>query len=170
MNQARLLTMATLLVAAGAAFAAEPAGHKQLAVREGEATWISQAKPHTRHGADPAMAVGGLDGVSRALIRFDLTTRMASYDRITQAVLELTLADVKGTWDNQTFELYQINDGRWDAGSATWASANDPDIIMLGSGEPIRTAWNQPGCEGWSRGAKVSEAKLSSAERLPPPP
>jgi len=155
-----------LLTSAGAMPAAEGiAGQKQLTVREGEATWIGQAKPNARHGAETTMAVGANDGASRALIRFDLTTRMASYDNITQAVLELTLADVKGTWDNQTFELYQVNDGRWGAESATWASANDSDIIMLGSGEPIRTAWHQPGCEGWSRGPKVSEAKASSTDK-----
>jgi hypothetical protein len=155
-----------LLTSAGVTQAAEgDTGKKQLDLREGEATWIGQAKSHARHGAEPTMAVGAKDGASRGLVRFDLTTRMASYEKITQAVLELTLADVTGTWENQTFELYQVTDGRWGAESATWASANDSDIIMLGSGEPIRTAWNQPGCEGWSRGAKVSEAKLSSTDK-----
>ncbi|HUT94863.1 MAG TPA: DNRLRE domain-containing protein, partial [Thermoguttaceae bacterium] len=161
------LGLLLLLTSAGMTQAMEEgiAGQKQLAAREGEATWIGQANPHARHGAETTIAVGANDGASRGLIRFDLTTRVASYDKITQAVLELTLADVKGTWENQTFELYQVNDGRWGAGSATWASANDSDIIMLGSGEPIRTAWNQPGCEGWSRGAKVSEAKISSTDK-----
>ena len=170
MNKQRLINHAVLglllCLSAGVTHAVEGiAGQRQLALREGETTWIGQAKPHARHGAEPTMAVGANDGVSRGLIRFDLTTRMDSYDRITQAVVELTLADVNGTWDNQTFELYQVNDGRWGAASATWASANDSDIIMLGSGEPIRTAWNQPGCEGWSRGAKVSEAKISSTDK-----
>ena len=155
-----LLTMASAMPAAEGI-----AGQKQLAVREGEATWIGQAKPHERRGAEPTMAVGAKDGASRGLFRFDLTSRVASYDKITQAVLELTLAEVKGTWDNQTFELYQVNDGRWGAESATWASANDSGIIMLGSGEAIRTAWAEPGCEGWSRGAKMSEAKVSSSDK-----
>lgn len=141
------------------------AGQNQLAHREGEATWICEAKPHARHGADPVMAVGANDGVSRGLIRFDLTTRMASYDNITQAGLELTLAEVKGTWDNELFELYQVNDGRWGAESATWASANDTGIIMLGSGEPIRTAWHQPGCGGRARGAKVSEVRIGPTDK-----
>lgn len=155
-----------LLTMAGVTQAAEGiAGRKQLAAREGEATWIGQANPHARHGVEATMAVGANDGASRALIRFDLTTRVATYDKITQAVLELTLADVKGTWENQTFELYQVNDGRWGAESATWASANDSDIIMLGSGEAIRTAWAHPGCEGGSRGPKVSEAKISSTDK-----
>ncbi|MEI6257311.1 MAG: FlgD immunoglobulin-like domain containing protein [Planctomycetota bacterium] len=155
-----------LVMSAGVTQAAEGiAGQKQFILREGEATWIGQAKPHARHGGEPAMAIGANDGALRGLIRFDLSTRMASYDTITQAVLELTLAEVKGTWGNETIELYQVNDGRWGAASATWASANDSDIIMLGSGEPIRTAWNQPGCEGWSRGAKVSEAKVSSTDK-----
>ena len=161
------LGLLLLLTSAGVTQAMEEgiAGQKQLAVREGEATWIGQAKPHARHGAETTMAVGAHDGASRALIRFDLTTRMASYDNIKQAVLELTLADVKGTWDNQTFELYQVNDGRWGAESATWASADDSDIIMLGSGEPIRTAWNQPGCEGWSAVA-VDLAKRKTLPRI----
>ena len=72
------------------------AGQRQLALREGETTWIGQAKPHARHGAEPTMAVGANDGASCGLIRFDLTTRMASYDRITQPMLELTLAEVTG--------------------------------------------------------------------------
>ena len=170
MKKRRLINCAVLglllLTIAGVTQAAEGiTGRKQLDLREGEATWIGQATPHARHGAETTMAVGANDGASRGLIRFDLTTRMASYDKITQAVLELTLADVKGTWGNQTFELYQVNDGRWGAASATWASANDSDIIMLGSGEQIRTPWNQPGCEGGSRGAKVSGAKVSSSDK-----
>ncbi len=140
-------------------------GQKQLELREGEATWIGQANPHARHGAEPTMAVGAHDGASRGLLRFDLATRMGSYDTIAQAVLELTLAEVKGTWDNQTFQLYQVNDGRWGAESATWASANDTGIIMLGSGEPIRTAWHQPGCGGRARGAKLSEASIHSTDK-----
>ncbi|MCX7429490.1 MAG: hypothetical protein NTY17_00440, partial [Planctomycetia bacterium] len=111
MNKQRLINHAVLglllCLSAGVTHAVEGiAGQRQLALREGETTWIGQAKPHARHGAEPTMAVGANDGVSRGLIRFDLTTRMDSYDRITQAVVELTLADVNGTWDNQTFELY----------------------------------------------------------------
>ena len=156
-----------LLVASAGVTRAEEgdASRKQLLIREGEATWIGQASPHARHGNETTIAVGANDGASRGLIRFDLTARMASYEKITQAVLELTLAEVKGTWDNELFELHQVNDGRWGAESATWASANDTGIIMLGSGEPIRTYWHKPGCEGWSRGAKVSEAKISSADK-----
>lgn len=63
---------------AGVTQAAEGlAGRKQLDLREGEATWIGQANPHARHGVEATMTVGANDGASRALIRFDLTTRMA---------------------------------------------------------------------------------------------
>ena len=142
------------------------ADQRQLELREGEASWIDQANPHARNGTDPAIAVGAKDRASRGLIRFDTTTRKGSYDTITKAVLELTLADVKGAWENQIFQLHQVNNGRWGAGAVTWASINDSNIIMLGSGEPIRTAWQQPGCEGWmDRGAKLSEAKISSTDK-----
>jgi len=142
------------------------ADQRQLELREGEASWIDQANPHARNGTDPAIAVGAKDRASRGLLRFDTTTRMGSYDTITKAVLELTLADVKGTWENQIFQLHQVNNGRWGAGTVTWDSINDSDIIMLGSGEPIRTSWQQPGCAGWKdRGAKLSEAKISSTDK-----
>jgi len=49
--------------------AADIAGTKQLDLREGEATWIGQANPHARHGAEPTMAVGAKDGASRGLVR-----------------------------------------------------------------------------------------------------
>lgn len=90
---------------------------------------------------------------------------MSTYAAIKSAVLTLKLADTQGEWKDETFVLHAVNDSRWGAENATWASANDSGIFTLDTGEPIRTPWFQEGCDSYSRGVKLAEVKFSSADK-----
>lgn len=138
-----------------------------LTVRGGEDTWIGAAAPHTRHGGEAVLPVGAPNGVARALVRFELRPRLGSYTAVTAATLALKLVSVQGNWTAQAFDLYRVADanGRWGADSATWASAADTGIIMLGTGEPIRTRWDGPaGLDGRGLGARVATATISAGD------
>jgi hypothetical protein len=138
---------------------------KAIAARQGEGTWIGKSKPHERHPREPLLPVGADEGPCRTLLRFDLADRMSTYAAIKSAVLTLKLADTQGEWKDQTFVLHAVRDWRWGAENATWASANDSGIFTLDTGEPIRTPWAKEGCDSYSRGVKLAEVKVSSADK-----
>jgi hypothetical protein len=110
--------------------------------------------PSIRHGADPINDLG-LNGTSRIVLRFDLssapavTSALAGSSGTLAATLTVRMAMTGGA---TTFQVFAASDG-WNEGTGNYVGASW--FQRIGQSSTVQTPWQQPGADGLADRSQV---------------